>query len=354
LEARYAATTDQFLTMAKLRASRRLWSRVGDVIGAEKGARVPPHHAVTSPAMLSAYDPWVNLLRTTVACFAAGAGGADAVTVLPYDTVSSGPSSSPLGRRLARNIQGLLLDECQLARVIDPAGGSWYVESLTDELARAAWAWFQEIEAHGGMIAALADGLIQERLTVTQQARVGRVATGVEPITGVTEFPNIDEAPPLTPVTADQWRYPAAFEAQRGRSDRYLEQHGRRPSVFLANLGPPAIHTARAAFAKNLFEVVGIRAVGHDQSVTADDAGAEFSASGAGLACICSNDATYVELAEDIARALKAAGASRVYLAGRPGDHRASWEAAGVDEFVYQGCDRLDVLTRALDTAGVP
>jgi methylmalonyl-CoA mutase len=353
LECRYAATADQFLTIAKLRAARRLWSRVGDVIGAAARHWVPPQHAVTSPAMLSAYDPWVNLLRNTVACFAAGVGGAEAVTVLPHDRVSSGPSSSDLGRRLARNIQGLLLEESHLARVVDPAGGSWYVESLTEQLARAAWAWFQQIEASGGMVAGLAQGLVQARLDATWQARADRLARGADPITGVSEFPNIDEPAPPVPVTAGPRRYPAAFEVQRARSDCYLEVHGVRPSVFLANIGPPSVHTARATFAKNLFEVVGIRALSDDRPVSPDDAGVAFSTSGARLACLCSSDAVYAESASDMARALKAAGAERVYLAGRPGDHRAAWEAAGVDEFVYQGCDRLDVLTRALDTAGV-
>jgi methylmalonyl-CoA mutase len=303
--------------------------------------------------MLSAYDPWVNLLRNTVACFAAGTGGADAVTVLPHDRVSAGPSSSDLGRRLARNIQALLLEESHLARVIDPAGGSWYVESLTDELARAAWEWFQQIEAGGGMVAALTQGLVQARLDATWQARLARLASGADPITGVSEFPNIDEQPPPVPVSTGQRRYPAAFEVQRARSDRHLEVHGTRPSVFLANIGAPSVHTARATFAKNLFEVVGIRAFSSELPVTPDNAGAAFSAAGARLACLCSSDALYAETAADVARALKAAGAERVYLAGRPGDHRAEWEAAGVDEFVYQGCDRLDVLTRALDTAGV-
>ena len=267
--------------------------------------------------------------------------------------MSAGPSSSDLGRRLARNIQGLLLEESHLARVIDPAGGSWYVEALTDELARAAWSWFQQIEARGGMVAALAEGMVRDRLDATWQARAARLATGADPITGVSEFPNIDEPPPVVAAPAGQRRYPAAFEAQRGRSDRHLAAHGARPSVFLARLGPPAVHTARATFAKNLFEVVGIRALTGDEPVTPDDAGAAFSATDARLACLCSSDAMYAEAAEGTARALKAAGATRVYLAGRPGDRRPAWEAAGIDEFVYQGCDRLDVLTRALGAARV-
>jgi methylmalonyl-CoA mutase len=154
-------------------------------------------------------------------------------------------------------------------------------------------------------------------------------------------------------VTPGQRRYPAAFEAQRARSDRHVEVRGVRPSVFLATVGSPAAYTARATFAKNLFEVAGIRAVGGEEAVTVTDAGARFLASGARLACVCSSDAVYAETAEGVAAALKAAGAARIYLAGRPGAHRAAWEAAGIDEFVYQGCNRLDALGRALDEAGV-
>ncbi|CAM5641340.1 methylmalonyl-CoA mutase OS=Streptomyces alboniger OX=132473 GN=CP975_01910 PE=3 SV=1 [Streptomyces alboniger] len=105
-------------------------------------------HAVTSPVMMTRRDPWVNMLRTTVACLGAGVGGADAVTVLPFDHSLGLPDA--FARRIARNTSTILIDEFHLARAIDPAGGSWYVERLTDELARAAWAFFQEIERAAG------------------------------------------------------------------------------------------------------------------------------------------------------------------------------------------------------------
>jgi methylmalonyl-CoA mutase len=353
MEVRLAASADQFSTIAKFRAARRLWGRVAEVMELDPAVTVPPLHAVTSPAMLSAYDPWVNLLRTTVACFGAGVGGADAVTVAPYDAVATGPGSSDLGRRLARNIQSLLLEESGMARIIDPAGGSWYVEALTDELAAAAWRWFQDIETAGGMAAALGAGMVGERLASTWTKRSARLATGADPLTGVSEFPNIDESPPpKLPVPVGGaagglpvHRYPEAFEALRARTDAQVAAGGSRPRVFLATIGTPAQFTARATFAKNLFEVVGIRALEGDATT--------FGATEATLACICSTDKIYSEQAAGVARALKDAGATRVYLAGRPGDRRGEWEAAGIDEFIYQGCDRLDVLARVLDVAGV-
>ena len=145
LEFRYAATAEQFPTIAKLRAARRLWCRVTEACGA---AAPQFQHAVGSPTMLTRRDPYVNLLRGTVAGFAAGVGGADAVTVPPFDAAIG--ASEPFSRRIARNTQALLVDEAHLARVIDPAGGSWYVEAHTAALARAAWAFFQELEAAGG------------------------------------------------------------------------------------------------------------------------------------------------------------------------------------------------------------
>jgi len=364
LEIRLAATAEQFPTIAKYRAARRCLARVAEVVGVDASLGVVPLHAVTSSAMLSAYDPWVNLLRTTVACFAAGVGGADAVTVAPYDHVATGPGSSELGRRLARNIQSLLLEESGVARVIDPGGGSWYVEALTGGLAAAGWAFFQEIEGAGGMADSLSSGLVAERLAATWQARSARLATGADPLTGVSEYPNIDEAPPAVAPDRDGpdrdevagaglpvHRYPEAFERLRARSDRHLAIEGQRPTVFLATIGTPAEFTARATFAKNLFEVVGIRALS-DETPGADQVAA-FAASGAELVCICSSDKQYQPHAAATARELIAAGATRVYLAGRPGEQKAEWEAAGVAEFVYLGGDRVDTLARALDMAGV-
>lgn len=196
LEFRYAATADQFLTIAKFRAARRLWARVTEV--ATGAGRAQAQHAVTSPAMMTRRDPWVNMLRTTVACFAAGVGGADAVTVLPFDSAIGQPDA--LGRRIARNTQSILLEESTVAGVIDPAGESWYVERLTDDLAKAAWAWFTELERAGGLVAALDDGLIADRLEQTWLSRKENLAEGVDKIIGVTAFPNADERPLTRPA----------------------------------------------------------------------------------------------------------------------------------------------------------
>ncbi|MEU1850597.1 methylmalonyl-CoA mutase family protein [Streptomyces sp. NPDC019990] len=341
LEFRYAATADQFLTIAKLRAARRLWARVAEVCGAPRaGAQL--QHVVTSPVMMTRRDPWVNMLRTTIATLAAGAGGADAVTVLPFDHALGLPDA--FARRIARNTSTILIEESHLARVTDPAGGSWYVERLTDELAHAGWQFFQRIERLGGQAAALRSGDLERDLAETWQARSGRLAKRREPVTGVSEFPYLAEKPVVRDRAPEppsgglpRVRRDEAFEALRARSDAHLAATGSRPRIFLAALGPAAAHTARLTFASNLFQAGGIEPVTEGT----------FEESGATEACLCSSDALYEEQAEAVTGRLKAAGAAHVFLAGRPGNH------PGVDSYVFAGCDAVAVLSATLDRMGV-
>ncbi|MFJ3927510.1 methylmalonyl-CoA mutase small subunit [Streptomyces sp. NPDC090022] len=353
LEFRYAATADQFLTIAKLRAARRLWARVAEACGVpEAGAQ--RQHAVTSPVMMTRRDPWVNMLRTTVACMAAGVGGADSVTVLPFDHELGLPDA--FARRIARNTSTILLEESHLARVIDPAGGSYYVERLTDELAQAAWAFFQSVEKAGGQAACLRSGMVADALATTWAERSKKLAKRREPVTGVSEFPLLSEKPveresaPAAPSGGlPRVRRDEAYEALRARSDAHLAATGARPRIFLAALGPAAAHTARATFASNLFQAGGIEAVHDPVTVTAESAAQAYAASGAdGMAVLCSSDALYEEQAGAVAAALRSAGATTVFLAGRPGTAEAD-----VDAYVFAGCDAVAVLTSVLDRMGV-
>ncbi|MEU6770367.1 methylmalonyl-CoA mutase family protein [Streptomyces sp. NPDC046759] len=338
LEFRYAATADQFLTVAKLRAARRLWARVAELCGAP-GAQV--QHVVTSPVMMARRDPWVNMLRTTVATLAAGVGGADSVTVLPFDHALGLPDA--FARRIARNTSTILIEESHLARVVDPAGGSWYVERLTDELAQAAWEFFRSIERDGGQAAVLRSGRLRTDLATTWAERSKRLAKRREPITGVSEFPLLAEKPverepaPEPPSGGlPRVRRDEAYEELRARSDAHLAATGARPRVFLAALGSAAEYTARATFAANLFQAGGIEPV--------TEGGYEDS--GATEAVLCSSDALYAEQAEQAAESLRAAGARHVFLAGRG-------EYAGIDSYVFAGCDAVDVLSATLDRMGV-
>lgn len=352
LEFRYSATADQFLTIAKLRAARLLWGRVAEVCGAPD-AGGQRQHAVTSSVMMTRRDPWVNMLRTTLACLGAGVGGAESVTVLPFDHALGLPDA--FARRIARNTSTILIEESHLARVTDPAGGSWYVERLTGELAAAAWSFFQEIERAGGQAEALRSGMVRERLAATWAVRSRNLARRKEPVTGVSEFPDVAERPverapvPAAPAGGGlpRVRRDEAFEALRARSDEHLAATGRRPKVFLAALGPAAVHTARASFAANLFLSGGIEPVQDPVSVDASTAAAAFAASGASIACLCSTEALYAEQADAVAAALRAAGADRIVLAGRPGEY------PDADVHVFAGCDVVAVLSSELDRMGV-
>ncbi len=331
---------DQFLAIAKIRAARTGWARILEASGGDPSAAAMTVHATSAASMMSQRDPWVNMLRTTTSCFAGAVGGADAITVRPFDSAVG--QSDEFGLRVARNTQLILQEETQAARVIDPAGGSWYVEDLTRQLAEAGWKVLQTFEATGGIQTVLADGSAREAVEATRMARQNALATRRTQITGVTEFPDVHEdgLERIGDAEEIEFRWAAAFERLRDAADTAAD----RPAVFLANLGDAAAHTARATFAKNLFEVGGLAATGDEGHHSAADVAAAFTRSGAVVACICSSDQVYGDWGAEAAAALKAAGAERIYLAGAPGDFEAALRSAGVDEFVHLGCNVLTTL----------
>ena len=353
-----AVDDDQFLSLAKLRAARRLIWRVAEACGAGDVARQVHLSAVSAWRMMAKRDPWTNIMRTTIACAAAAFGGAQSITLLPF-TYALGKTDS-FARRVTRNIQVVLQEESNLGRVADPAGGSWYVEKLTDEVARKAWELFQGIESKGGMAAALNSGAFQDEIAVVAERRNKAIATGRIEVTGVSAFPLLGEdgvtaepwpqAMPLTPDPAmkikplRQSRLAEPFEQLRDAADADAAAKGQRARVFVAALGTPADHGTRSTWVRNFLASGGIEAVIGEGFTSSGDAGAAFANSGARLACIASSDAVYAELGEATAHALKSAGATHVFLAGRPGDQEAALKAAGVDAFWFAGQDRIATL----------
>ncbi|MBY0288275.1 MAG: methylmalonyl-CoA mutase small subunit [Mycobacteriaceae bacterium] len=348
---RFAADDDQFMTIAKLRAARQLWARVAEVVGAADAgaARV---HAVTSQPMMAQRDPWVNMLRTTVAAFAAGVGGADTVQVHTFDSAIPGgwPGvAASFARRMARNTQLLLLEESHIGRVLDPAGGSWFVEDLTRALAEQAWKHFRDIESRGGFTAAV-DYLTAQIAEVSEKRR-DDIAHRRTAITGVNEYPNLSEMPlPASAPVPGVQRYAASFEALRDRSDAYLAEHGSRPTALLLPIGPLAEHNIRATFAANLLASGGIEAVNPGPVDAAGIAQVVSDAGGAVTAVICGTDARYAQEASGVVEAARGAGVSHVYLAG---PQKAVAEAANKpDEYLTAKIDAIAALSALLTRLG--
>ncbi|MCW2539259.1 MAG: Methylmalonyl-CoA mutase [Frankiales bacterium] len=355
IEFRFAVTAEQFPSIAKLRAARQLWARIAELSGADVAARGQRQHAVTSAAMLTQRDPWVNMLRSTIACFAAAVGGAGAITVLPFDSALG--LSDDFSRRIARNTSAVLHDESSLARVIDPAGGSWYVENLTARLAERAWDRFTALEADGGALAALQSGSLDAMLAGARTARRQAIAERRDALTGVSEFALISEPPVLrdpapperTGGPLPRIRYAADFEKLRDRSDAHVALTGERPKVLLAALGSIATYSGRSGFAANLFQAAGIEPV----LLPIADPQAPELAGDYQVACLCSSDRVYGESAAVAAERLHAAGVERVLLAGAPGERADRDSAAGISGYVFVGCDAIAILTQTLDDLGV-
>jgi methylmalonyl-CoA mutase len=356
--------------IAKLRAARRLWARCREALGLE--AAPMKLQAISSARMLTKYDPWTNMLRNTAAAFAGAVGGADILTVRAFNEALGLPEE--LGRRVARNTQIIAMEESQLGRVADPAGGAWFTETLAEDLAKAAWAEFQKIESEGGLAASLVSGALQARIAAVRDARAKDIARRKIPLTGVSEYPLLEEigAPvaevmptkpkavsdaglkhfvttlpaPGADVSAEALlpvRLAAPFEALRDAAAKAAKP----PAVFIATLGSLAEFTPRADFARNAFAAGGIPS--KEAPVPPRDAAelaAAFRASGAKLAVLCGTDKGYEAGAVEAAAALKKAGAARVWLAGK-------FEGDGIDANLFAGADILHLLKLAHAELGV-
>jgi methylmalonyl-CoA mutase len=408
---RFSVGRDFFVEIAKLRAARRTWARVVEAAGGSPEAQALALHARTSRRTKTQRDPWVNLLRGTAESFSAALGGADAITTESFDAVIG--DSDEFANRMARNTQHVLRHEANVHRVVDPAGGSWYIESLTEQLAQKAWTKLQGLERAGGITRALFEGSLQQELKGLLEAERKAVETRRIGIVGVNEFPNVSEAAVTRPSadsaraserakqaaehsgealaaldTTPGARFTSAiesaeqgaafsalraalasgspsratallrerlaqpFESLRDRSDRALEKHGQRPRAFLANLGPIPEHKARAGYAQNFVEAGGFLALTNLGFASAELAAEAFKESGAEVAVLCGSDTVYAELAIPTARALQKAGARAIVLAGSPGEHEAAYREAGVTDFIYVGVNAVDTLRSLLERTG--
>lgn len=415
----FAVGEDLFLEVAKLRAARSLWARLLATAGVGPEARCMRLHARTSSRGTTVRDPWANQLRATTQSFAAAAAGAWSLTTCPFDAPLG--QSNDQGRRLAINTHHILAEEAHLGRVADPAAGSWYVESLTDGLARAAWQRFRELEAGGGIELALLSGRLAARLGRSADDLRLAVAHREMAIVGVSEFPNLAEEalsrqqPQAPDVEIDESSFPPGmtaarleelavaseetgevdgrltaaivsamgdgatatdvaqlllgdgpvscrriepirlaqpFEELRAASERWAAANDRRPRVQLIHLGPLAEHGARASFLRNLFATAGVECISSPPCQSAEDAVSAFAGDRVDGAVLCGTDERYVEFLAEGAPALKGAGAGWLFLAGRPREHHPVWTQAGVDHFLFHGCDVLAVMETFLGDLG--
>ena len=350
---RLAADADEFVTLSKFRALRLLWARIEQACGLEE--RPAYVQAESAWRMMTARDPYVNVMRGTMAAFSAGLGGADSVSVLPHTLAVGLPDS--LARRLARTGQLILLRESHLGFVADPAAGAGAFEALTGALCDKGWTLFQEVEAGGGLAAALKTGALQRQVAESATALRRDIARLKSPITGVSAHADLGERRAETAPGAPERGQPASadgalapmrlaepFEVLRAQSDAILETSGARPKVFLIALGPEPSHRRRVGFVRDWLEAGGIEPVYDSGAGTPGEVIRSLRAAGASLACLCGDDVAYAAHGAAFAAAIRTAGVKGLILAGRPRDREAELRGAGVDAFVFAGGDAVAAL----------
>jgi methylmalonyl-CoA mutase len=398
----FAVGVDFFMEAAKLRAARLLWAKMAKAFGAAGDAQKVSLAACTATRDKTLFDTHVNLLRITTQALAAVVGGAEVIEIRPFDEATG--SATELGERLSRNLHDILAKEFCCEHQVDPAGGSWYVEALTDQLARRAWTLFQEIERHGGMAQAVLAGYPQGLVAKAAAEKQTLVETRRQPILGMTMQPNLREEPRPAPAGAAPagrksksvpkpvksfsalvaaaakrttlptlriawtqkrdsgpmvialrpFRAAEGFEALRRAGDEHLARTGHRARVFLAKMGPAKQHKGRADFSSGFFAVGGFEVDGLKSFNTAEEAADAAIASGAAVAVLCSTDETYPELAPVFARRIKAAKPTlAVVLAGHPAEREPEYRAAGFDEFIHLRSNARTTLSELQRVAGV-
>lgn len=358
IEFSVAINADIHLNIAKLRAARRVWSRILDAFGCAPEHRAMSLHAITSLRMLGARDPWPNLIRNACAGLAAAAGGADAITIRPATDALGG--STRFSRRIARNLHILLSEESHLGRAADPAGGGFLHETVAARLAETTWEIFQQIETRGGARSGEALDWLKTEIDAVAQKRLADLSAGRTTLIGVSQYADPEPLPmefearaPAPPAPEPDFppfaphRLAEPFEALWTEANTLAKKTGARPAAFLATLGKLSDFNARAGFAANRLAVGGIvcpAARAHD---SLDACVSAFKQAGTPLAVICATDDAYAEHGADLIAALKSVGAKAVWIAGRPD------EALPADHFIHARSDALDDLARAHAVLGV-
>ncbi len=421
--------SDFFMSIAKLRAARLLWSRIIAACGGNERSRRMRIHARTALYNKTRHDPYVNMLRVTAEAFAAVLGGCESLQTGAFDEVIR--PADEFSRRIARNTQIILREECNLDRVIDPGGGSYYLEKLTDDVARKTWELFREVETRGGLLRSLETGFIQNLVEASAKKKADLVAHRRVSIIGTNIYANPDETPlapgdwglaalykkraseveqlriaaehedhakvlaslanlmsksgealvegviaaadkgatlgeisralrpgsekPVSIPTLSRRRAAADFEELRAASARFAASRGRKPTVYLAGMGPVKQYKVRADFSAGFFAAGGFEIILNGGFTTAEEAVSVAGATPAEIVVICSTDETYPDLVPPIARGLKQTAPEKiVVVAGLPGpDLTEQFRQAGVDDFIHLRANCAEMLKTFLTKLGV-
>lgn len=344
-----------FMEIAKLRAARLLWAQIVYAFGAEDSESAKMIiHSETNTWNKTVYDPYVNMLRTQTEAMSAVLGGSHSVTVLPFNAIYENPSA--FSERIARNQQILLMEESHLGKIADPAGGSYYIETLTENIAVEAWKLFLEVEEKGGFINAFRAGLIQEKIRKMAAERMQNIALRRENLLGTNQFPNFSEkiskeldpmvfepsdfsSPDAETETLKMFRGAQGFEILRYHTDVY-SRNNKRPVAFMLTIGNQAMRKARAQFSCNFFAVAGFEVIDNNGFNTVEEGITAAKAALADIVVICSADEEYAEYAPKTASLL---GNEILVIAGNP-ECRPELENKGILNFIHMKSNVLEEL----------
>jgi methylmalonyl-CoA mutase len=356
---RFSTGSNYFLEIAKYRAARLLWANIVKAYGPSKEEVAKMKiHVTTSTWNNSMYDPYVNLLRTTTEAMSSIIAGIDSLTVNPFNGVYEKPSD--FSERIARNQQLLLKEESYLDKVVDPSAGSYYIENLTDSVAREAWKLFLEADALGGFIEAVSQGFIQDRIAETARKRYLDLAGRKDILLGVNQYPNFMEfkVEKVSPEvyekhggpddgkafkTLQAFRGAQPFEEIRYRTDLYSKDH-KRPAAFMFTYGNLTMRMARSQFSRNFFACAGFEVIDNIGFGSIEEGVKTFIESKAEIAVICSSDDEYPVIAPEITRQLK--DKAVIVIAGYPKEHLDQLRAEGIEHFIHVRSNVLEELKK--------
>ncbi|MDD6581676.1 MAG: methylmalonyl-CoA mutase family protein [Bacteroidales bacterium] len=351
MELTLSISSNYFMEIAKLRAIRLLWATMVSQYQPKNVESCKIRiNSVASCWNKTIFDPYVNMLRTTTEGMSASLGGADSITLQPFDVAFKGDDD--FSRRISRNVQIILKEESYFDKTVDPAAGSYYIENLTDSIAEHAWKLFQSVEAEGGITQMILDGKIKTAIEESCQKRNMDIATRKYILLGTNQFPNIKETmlekievmPEEKRAGLQTYRGAVAFEELRLETERYAAKNG-RPKVFLMKVGNLAMRQARSGFATNFFGCAGyeiIEPAGFDSIAEGIEAAKAVKAD---IIVVCSSDEEYATLGVEAAKAAKAAGFIFI-VAGNPTESIDALKAAGADDFIHVRTNVLECLKR--------